>query len=96
MQEAVKKYQMSDSDYKELLQEDQIIFQFPVLWHEWECDGVAWVMEKPDGTRYLKMTSHGGEYVADYDVLIERLIYYSQVHQETQKAMALLQKTATE
>lgn len=91
MKEAVEKFMMSDSDYKELLQEDQIIFQFPVLWHEWECDGVAWVMEKPDGTRYLKMTSHGGEYVAESERLQERLTYYSQVHQDTQKALALLQ-----
>lgn len=86
---------MSDSDYKELLQEDKIIFTFPVLWHQWECDGVAWVMEKPDGTRYLKMTNHGGEYVAEPEALIERLIYYSQVHQDTQKALALLQKNNT-
>lgn len=86
---------MSDSDYKELLKKDQIIFQFPVLWHEWECDGVAWVMEKPDGTRYLKMTNHGGVYVAKSEQLQERLAYYSTVVADTQKALELIQNAAT-
>ena len=82
MNEILDKMQMS---------EDKIIFTFPVLWHEWECDGTAWVMEKPDGTRYLKMTSHGGEYVAESEALIERLVYYESVAVKTQTALAYLQ-----
>ena len=71
-------------------EEDKIIFTFPVLWHEWECDGTAWVMEKPDGTRYLKMTNHGGEYVADQESLINRLVYYKNVILKTETALAHL------
>jgi hypothetical protein len=91
MNEIIKNLQMSASDYEELLKEDKIIFTFPVLWHEWECDGTAWIMEKEDGTRYLKMTNHGGVYVAEERELIERLNYYSEVQLDTQKALALLQ-----
>ena len=71
-------------------EEDKIIFTFPVLWHEWECDGTAWVMEKSDGTRYLKMSNHGGVYVADQESLTNRLIYYKTVILKTETALAHL------
>ena len=96
MNEIIKNLQMSASDYEELLKEDKIIFTFPVLWHEWECDGTAWIMEKEDGTRYLKMTDHGGEFVATENDLIERLNYYSGVQSDSQKALDLLQGTNTQ
>jgi hypothetical protein len=72
-------------------EEDKIIFTFPVLWNEWEYDGTAWVMEKPDGTRYLKMSNHDGVYVADQEQLIERLVYYESVAIKTKTALAYLQ-----
>lgn len=69
---------------------DKIIFTFPVLYEGWECDSEAWVMEKSDGTRYLKMTSHGGEYIGDLSELEERCAEYTRVLNETQKAMNML------
>lgn len=77
-------------NYQDLLKEDKIIFTFPVLWHEWECDGTAWVMEKEDGTRYLKMTNHGGEYVAEPAELTSRIHYYNSVIEDTKKALELI------
>lgn len=70
--------------------EDKIIFTFPVLWHEWECDGTAHIMEKEDGTRYLQMTNHGDPYVADPKELKERLDYYKSVILDSEKALELL------
>jgi hypothetical protein len=72
-------------------QVDKIIFTFPVLWHEWECDGTAWVMEKSDGTRYLKMSNHGGVYDANVDELTKRLAYYDSVILDSKKALDLIQ-----
>lgn len=77
-------------NYQDLLKEDKIIFTFPVLWHEWECDGTAWIMEKEDGTRYLKMTDHGGEYVGSSEELKSRIEYYKSVILDTEKALELL------
>lgn len=77
-------------NYEDLLKEDKIIFTFPVLWHEWECDGTAWVMEKEDGTRYLKMTNHGGEYNAEPLELTSRIHYYESVIKDSKKALELL------
>ncbi len=79
-----------DFNYEDLLKEDKVIFTFPVLWHEWECDGTAWVMEKEDGTRYLKMTNHGGEYISDMSQLTARIYYYESVIADTKKALELL------
>ena len=37
---------------------DKVILEFPILYEGWECDYTAWVMERADGARYLKMTNH--------------------------------------
>ena len=79
-----------DFNYEDLLKEDKVIFTFPVLWHEWECDGTAWVMEKEDGTRYLKMTNHGGEYISDTSELTSRICSYESAIADTKKALELL------
>lgn len=82
--------QTENFNYEDLLKEDKIIFTFPVLWHEWECDGTAWVMEKEDGTRYLIMTNHGGEYIAEPSELTSRIYYYESVIKDSKKALELL------
>lgn len=69
---------------------DKVIFEFPILWEGWECDSKAWVMERTDGTRYLKMTSHGGEYTAQAEELDERLKEYRVVIEKTEEALRLL------
>ena len=79
-----------DFNYKNLLEEDKVIFTFPVLWHEWECDGVARIMEGVDGKRYLQMTNHGAPYVAEPEELKSRIEYYKSVIQDSEKALELL------
>ena len=69
---------------------DKIILEFPVLWEGWECDSTGWVMERADGTRYLRMTSHGGKYEGELDELHERISEYERVLAETRKALDLL------
>lgn len=69
---------------------DKVLSEFPVLWEGWDCDSTAWVMERPDGTRYLKMTNHGGEYEADPEELTERIAEYEKVLMKSREALALL------
>ncbi len=69
---------------------DMEVYKFRVLWHGWECDSYAWIMERADGTRYIKMTNHGGEYIASVEELEERITHYKDVIEETQKALRLL------
>lgn len=69
---------------------DKVLLKFSVLWEGWECDSTAWVMERQDGTRYLKMTNHGGEYEAKTDELHARMAEYERVLTETRKALEML------
>jgi hypothetical protein len=69
---------------------DKVLLEFTVLWKGWECDSEAWVMERPDGTRYLRMTSHGGQHEAKLSALHERIAEYESVLAQTHEALALL------
>jgi hypothetical protein len=77
---------MTDNNYEEFLWEDIEVFSFPVLWHEWECHGTAWIMQRKDGTRYLK----GGGFENDFKDLLERIYYYESVIQKTKLALEYL------
>ena len=69
---------------------DKVVMEFPVLWEGWECDSTAWVMERADGTRYLKMTNHGSEYEAEPEELTDLIAEYEKVLTKTREALALL------
>ena len=73
-----------------MTKEDKVVMEFTVLWEGWECDSKAWVMEKADGTRYLKMTNHGEEYKAEPSELIERIKEYYAVLERSRDALLLL------
>ena len=66
------------------------IFEFTVLWEGWECDSVAWVVEKSDGSRRLVMTNHGSPYEADPQELRDRIAEYQRVIAESEMALALI------
>jgi hypothetical protein len=71
--------------------DDKVLMEFPVLWQGWECDSTAWVMERADGSRYLRTTNHGSPCDdSDVSVLEERLAEYARVSGLTQDAMQLL------
>lgn len=69
---------------------DKIIFEFDVLWQGWEMDNTAWVMQREDGSRYLKMTSHGSDYEASVGELLSRVDEYQTALFNTKKAIDLL------
>ena len=69
---------------------------FPVLWRGWECDSTAWIMEREDGTRYLRITSHGGPREARTDFLHHKIEEYEGAVVETKKALALLSENNDE
>lgn len=70
--------------------QEKIIFEFSVLWKEWEGDAVAWIIERDDKTRYLRMTHHGSPYEAKQDELLERIDEYENTLNQTRKALSLL------
>jgi hypothetical protein len=74
--------------------DDKILLQFTVLWAGWECDSAAWIMERPNKTRYLLMTNHGSKYEAEIDQLHERIAEYEDVIAQTRKAITLIQGEA--
>ena len=55
---------------------DNVILEFPILYEGWECDYTAWVIERADGSRYLKMTNHGFDCVGDVSLLDKKLAEY--------------------
>ena len=69
---------------------DKEIFSFPVLWAGWDCDSTAWVMQRPSGSKYLRMTNHGGHYEAPISQLEKKIKEYSLVIAQTEKAIKLI------
>jgi hypothetical protein len=69
---------------------DKVIFEFPVMHIGWELDNTGWVMERPDGGRYLRLTSHGSEYEADEKELHAKIEEYDEAIDKTRKALRLL------
>lgn len=76
--------------------EDKVLLEFPVLWEGWDCDSRAWVMERPDGTRYLRMTNHGSPYESSPKALNSRIDEYERVLRLTRNATQLLKCNAND
>ena len=71
---------------------DEIILEFPVMFSGWECDDRAWVMERPDGVRYLKTTNHGSPCVVDEKFFNGKLMEYEHAIWQTEKALELVRE----
>lgn len=71
---------------------DKVLLTFPVLWRGWECDGTAWVMERPDGTRYLRVTNHGEAREGTREFLEWKLEEYESATKDAQQALDLLKE----
>lgn len=65
-----------------------IIYKFPVLHHNWECDGYGYVVEK-DGKRDIILSNHSNLYVSSVEELESKLAEYTKVKFDTKKAIAL-------
>ena len=70
--------------------EEIIVFEFPILWEGWACDSTGWIVQRADGSRYIRMTNHGSVYEAKPDEILERIDKYKSVLNLTYKALALL------
>ena len=73
-----------------MINDDKEIFKFPVLLCGFAYDSKAWVMERDDGSRYLKMTNNGCEYEAKIEELNERISSYEAVIEQTREAIEIL------
>lgn len=73
------------------MNKDKIVKEFKVLWLGWEMDNDAKVMERPDGSHYLLMTNHGGEYKAKRSELVDRITEYRQILLDSEEALNLLE-----
>ena len=69
----------------------KVIFEFPVLWHNWECDGYGYIVEK-DGKRDVILSNHSNLYISSVEELHTKLAEYTKVKFETKKAIALATK----
>ena len=67
----------------------KIISRFPVLHHNWECDGFGYIVEK-EGKRNVILSDHGKSYIASVEELQIKISDYRSAIQETERAIFLL------
>ena len=73
---------------------EKVIFEFPILYEGWEMDEKGEVIERNDGSRYIRLTNHGKPYIAEVSELEEKIAEYQKVIGETNKAIELVSPTA--
>lgn len=66
------------------------ILEFSILYCGWECDHKGWIVENHDGTRFILLTSHGGEYVGETSELAEKIEEYKKAIDATEQALQLV------
>lgn len=69
----------------------EIIYKFPVLHHNWECDGYGYIVEK-NGKRDVVLSNHGNLYISSVKELEAKLAEYTKITYDTKKAITLLNK----
>lgn len=67
----------------------QKILEFRVMYCGWEMDDLGWIVEDDDGEKKILLTSHGQEYIAEPDELLDSIAEYQDVIEETKQALAL-------
>lgn len=68
-----------------------IIYKFPVLHHNWECDGYGYIVEK-EGERNIILSNHSNLYISSIQELQIKLAEYTKITYDTKKAITLLTK----
>ena len=66
-----------------------VICKFPILHHEWECDGYGYIVEK-ENKRNLILTDHNKPHIASIEELRLKISDYRSAIQETERAIFLL------
>jgi hypothetical protein len=69
---------------------DTVIFEFTILYDGWEMDNIGWVMERPDGSRYIRSTNHGSYCEMMIEDLEDKIREYEQVTQSSKYALNLI------
>jgi len=65
------------------------IFEFPEMHRGWELDETGYVIEEPDGSRWVALTSHGRKYKATVEELNEKIAEYETAIALTREAMKM-------
>jgi len=68
----------------------QKLFEFPVLYQNWECDPTGWIVEDFDGTLKIVLTSHDVEYIGTILELEDNIKYYQDAINDTKKAIDMI------
>jgi hypothetical protein len=66
------------------------IYAFDIYYCGWECDSIGWIKEDEEGNRYIIMTDHGGERIAQTDDLRGLVKSYEKAIEGTEKALEFL------
>jgi hypothetical protein len=67
----------------------KIVFEFPVLHHQWESDSLGFVVETEEGKQII-LTNHQKEYLSSAQELENKIAEYQQIIHQTQKALCLM------
>ena len=68
----------------------EVLYEFKVLRHEWECDGYGWAVSLEGKPNKIVLTDHGKKYIAKWEDLNKIVETYKKIAQETNNAIALL------
>jgi len=69
----------------------EIVYKFPILHHNWECDGYGYVVER-EGKRDIVLSNHSNLYISSIRELQSKLAEYIKITYDTKKAITLLTK----
>lgn len=74
------------------MSKDQVLFRFPALWQNWECDPWCYVLQRPNGSRYFSFSQVDPKPINRK--YIEGLLKdYENAIVETKKAIGLVDET---
>lgn len=68
-----------------------IVCKFPVLHGGWEHDSVGYIVEK-EHQRMAVLTNHGTPYICTLKELNDKIAFYKEVIQQTERCVYLLDK----
>jgi hypothetical protein len=68
----------------------KVIFEFEVLYVDWESDNKAYVVENENGRREVIMSNHGNFYVAKTRDVLDKIAEYEQAITNSKKAISLI------
>jgi hypothetical protein len=67
----------------------KILKTFEMAYPGWECDGTGWIIEY-EGKRYVILTDHGTEIIADKSSLTQQIKLYERLIKQTKEAIKLI------